>query len=224
MRLRANRAFTLSELVILLGIVILLAALSLAGLGYARKSSLNVRCTAQLRTIHLGLAHFLNDRGYYPGMRVTTRPTTWHHALEPYITGQPIPDSAAPASPWARCPGLAPSDSGPLGYGYNQFFGNIPPNASDNTGNSAFNAYWQIRPVQVIAPASKIVIGDGRDDGVTSSYSRNALRNSTNPQDTLHPRRHFGGGHFLFADGHVERLTPEEFTTRVRTTDILKPF
>lgn len=210
---------------IIVGVVGILAALSVAGVAKAREVATSTKCAGQLRAIFTGLNNFINDHGFYPGVRVTTRPTTWHHALEPYMTGGAVPAVSAPASYWARCPGNSPTTTGPLGYSYNQYFGNIPPNASDASDTSPFNPYWQLRPSQVQEPSQKIVIGDGRDDGVKSNFSRNSLRNSTNPKDALHPRRHLSGGHFLFADGHVERLTPAELTTRFSATpSALTPF
>lgn len=220
-----HRAFSLLELMIAVVVVAILAAVLTAGMAKARELATGTKCAGQLRALSTGLSNFINDRGYYPGVRVTTRPTTWHHALEPYMTGGPIPATSAPASYWARCPGNAQTSAGPLGYSYNQYFGNIPPNASDATDDSPFNPYWQIRPAQVQEPGKKIVIGDGRDDGVESAFSRNSLRNSANPKDALHPRRHLGGGNFLFADGHVERLTPQELTQLfLATPSALKPF
>ncbi len=108
-----------------------------------------------------------------------------------------------------QCPARKP---GTIGYGYNNYFGNVPPNASDY--NPAFAPYWRMPPHKVLEPASKIVIGDNKDDTVNNSWSLYQVSRTNSVTNVNFPRRHFGGGNYLFADGHVELLTPKDLVER----------
>ena len=62
-----HRAFTLVELLVVVGIVTLLVALLMPALGKARKQALEVKCAANLRSIGQGLMMYTQRYGYYPG-------------------------------------------------------------------------------------------------------------------------------------------------------------
>ena len=64
---RPSRAFTLVELLVVVGIVVVLIALLLPSLVAARKSAQSVRCLGNLRRIaEGGVAHAAAHEGYYP--------------------------------------------------------------------------------------------------------------------------------------------------------------
>ncbi len=227
---RATRpqAFALLEFFVVLAVIAVFAVLLYPVLLKVRQNAYTAKCTATLRNIGQGLANYIGDKGYYPGRVADRRPTFWYEALEPYVTRLPVPKAGTAPSQWCRCPARKGDPSGGsslLGYGYNMNFGNIPPDHSGFDPQSSYNAYWHITPARVQRPGQVVVIGDNRDDGVVSAFVLSALRSSTNAKDALHPRRHSGGGNFLFADGHVEHMTPEVFTSRIKPAggDILVP-
>jgi prepilin-type N-terminal cleavage/methylation domain-containing protein len=145
-RLRnVRRAFTLVELLVVVGIIALLIAILLPALRKARQQAMTVTCASSLRQMYAAVTMYANDhRGYLPAARFwdnragATNPIFfWHDALERYL--QPhntrhqgeAREATEPRlqSPWKQnsviwqgCPAYEPQEyeTGP-GYGYNFF-------------------------------------------------------------------------------------------------------
>ena len=62
-----RRAFTLVELLVVVGIVVVLIALLMPALGRVREHALRVACAANLRSIGQALTAYTQTYGYYPG-------------------------------------------------------------------------------------------------------------------------------------------------------------
>lgn len=78
----------------------------------------------------------------------------------------------------------------------------------------------------VINPQASIVIGDNHDAGTGGSFFIGALHNGLSVGNALRARRHNEGGHYLFADGHIEWISAVEMSRRlqVNNKEIFKPF
>lgn len=64
----------------------------------------------------------------------------------------------------------------------------------------------------VTVPQSTLMLGDGNDgtDKTDSTYSISAFPPSWLTNSTMPPSRHLGGANYVFVDGHVKWLRPDE--------------
>ncbi len=105
-----RKIFTMIELLIVISIIAVLAAMLLPALGKARDRAMAIKCVSNLKNIHLMAVSYLNDNnGRYPytvlsniGEPVsnTRYPKTWAQLLDP----KSFPYPAAFATGVWRCP------------------------------------------------------------------------------------------------------------------------
>jgi prepilin-type N-terminal cleavage/methylation domain-containing protein len=111
-------AFSLIELLVVIGILVVLVALLLPSLMAARRSAQSVRCLANLgRIAQGGAAHAAEHDGYYPlaghVLRPDGRPTTLDDSEEVRYTYYRPPNG--PAFPASFHAAIAASSSTPAG-------------------------------------------------------------------------------------------------------------
>jgi prepilin-type processing-associated H-X9-DG protein len=92
-----GRAFTLVELLVVIGIVTVLIAVLLPVLGRAREQANRVKCGANLRSIGQALTMYTQQYHYYPGMMVQAidgatgegaAAAVWVPRLRPFLGGE----------------------------------------------------------------------------------------------------------------------------------------
>lgn len=214
-RLHAQEAFTLIEMLVVIAIIAILVSIMVPSVNRALESARASKCMHNLR--QMGMAHtmFMNDhRGmllpaatidrYRPdGPTVTQH--YWHNALEPYlgVEGEPRASNLGRNRPdWQRCPSkqMKITDPRMIGYGFNfRWFGH-----STGSGvESGSNEWLFSRVFSVRNPSRQIIIGDSLDDVTAPAFQHFYLYTS---HDRF-PERHNGGGHFLHVDGHVARYS-----------------
>lgn len=222
-RLRRPAGFTLTELLVTIGIIALLASLLMPALAGARRKANQVKCLNDLRQVTMALTMYVSDHnGEYPMRR--RAPEAWPLKLLPYYKD--------PAVLWC------PSDR--LRAGFN------PGNDLTNRVNyrrsyilNAFNDYfratlsekdykrydlWQWNhgaPESAIRqPSDTIVLGE-KKEGSNHFHMDFLQGQSGNDVEQIAQNRHRAGGvtstdggsNFGFADGSVRFLKFGQSTT-----------
>jgi prepilin-type processing-associated H-X9-DG protein len=210
-----RRAFTLVELLVVLGILMVLAGLTMSGLSGARKSAQSAMCLSNLRQLAVAAADYAarydlsfppaqwrdgNDAAITHGWDYTHRGAT---VLGPGLLWAGV---AAPAV--QQCPSFDGRSQTPgpyTGYNYNtSYIGR----GSDEGPPARVSAVKQ--------PARTALFGDGQWSLGANKYMRSPRRSPTEPDgytDGSSSRaagtqgfRHRGMTNVVFCDGHAESL------------------
>lgn len=235
-------AMTLIQILVAIAIISVLAVLSLGAGKSVRQRSMNAACQANLRTMGVALhAYAADHNGILVDAAALRRGSSkddlgdyWYGALQPYVDGGYVPSSNPSRPKWQLCPAKKiPRDAGfsdtqyaegVIGYGwvYQSFensdgtrtggFGYVTGEGSQGYVAEGVNT----RLAAVEKPAETIIIGDSLDAGQVkpgNAYQSRYLYK--NEAYAPFAQRHSGGGNYLFVDGHIETLTPDQLKARL---------
>lgn len=241
-KVNRQRAFSLLELMTVIGIVGILAALSFAALVHTKSKSNDVVCLGNIRQMSTALQRFLSDNHVYPmwfnGLHrngdYPEHRRTWMQALFPEMPGT----LQATNGGVLRCPSAVPPPNYPKSEGYDHYGYNARGmsgmNASEFLGLGGFvlltQTYVPLRESEVINPAEMLAIGDGYQgwgqviiEGKGLAWRRPAALSYAFPGCTAHSmRRHHGKANYAFCDGHVEAVSLNVLFTDTSDTALRK--
>ena len=234
MRLRRKTCtfgFSLMELLIVIAIVGILAALLVVGVSRGKEKARQIQCVSNVRQLGQAMQLFIGNSHVYPLMinsgywkgKYTEHFTSWNTALENEMSSHfPREGWIEPKGVWdcpaAKRPTDYPSDTVYTKYGYN-FYGLNPRRDMDTLGlgghKYSVNASSAppISESEIASPSEMMAIGDGFkggnrivEDGV------GALWRTYDVHDDLESTRrsnarHQGKANVVFCDGHVESPT-----------------
>lgn len=197
--------FTLTELLVVLGIVAVLVAVLLPVLGRAREGGRRATCQSNLRQLGAAVQQYVSDNdGAYPlevSLRLGAGPNDlpvafdWNHAVLPYLRIAGV----------FRCPSRGtPREAGGEDYSYNGTrLNTFAP------GKRRLN----VRGTHEAALPQSATIWLNVDSGYSTP---DGVFHDLREVKTSCGRRFFGstrhggnGGNYSFLDGHVRWLTPE---------------
>ena len=214
--------FTLVELLVVVAIIAILAALLLPALVRAKARGQSAACVSNLRQLGTGLQTFLSDHHYYPVNQINKKPASGPES-EQFWTGQLLREAFGISKPptnfnqngvW-RCPSARWSDLGgdpvfPLSsYGYNDDkFNSRHTQLRDAEEMFGLQGHYEpdsksfgpIAESEVVASSDMIAIADSfQADWLFMRRPIEAFEKFGNVLS-----RHQGKANVVFCDGHVE--------------------
>ena len=210
-----RKMFSLIELLIVIAIIAILAALLMPALGRARKSALRIQCASNMKQLGVGFAQYQADnQDYYP---LLGDPADWRQGddvpaadwlnmglialdrIAPYLVPgrnscrMPWPDNAVPVSPVFSCPANEKKNPG-TNYEANHYV----------IGRSDV-VPTRFRSPLIRQPSRQFIYAEGKGH----TYDWNTAHLTIPPGTPSDQRGDFqfrhgnSGVNFLFADGHV---------------------
>jgi prepilin-type N-terminal cleavage/methylation domain-containing protein/prepilin-type processing-associated H-X9-DG protein len=234
-RRRNRAAFTLIELLTVIAIIGILAAILIPTVSKVRDSARQAQCTSNVRQISMAiLGYAMDNRDFAPkgaaGVCAATgfnQPNSWNIVIMPYIGQTPSGDSATAiqqrrAQEVLRCPTFilqrsptqAQLDQGFFGIGLNLALG-VP----ENVGGDNRNAEWSRISLTRFSALSRIILVGDSDLPTSESQRYQMLTSNQNNLDAVRNNgglRHGRVANYGFADGHVKALPPEQANALLR--------
>jgi prepilin-type processing-associated H-X9-DG protein/prepilin-type N-terminal cleavage/methylation domain-containing protein len=208
-------ALTLIELMVVIAVIGILAALLLAAVSQAKGRAQRIQCVGNLHQLGVGLQVFLSNNHGYPAAFQNTNddyPGYWALQLERGGLGIASPQTNFYQKGIWLCPSAqwhyhnVSADELNF-YGYNAFgvlpVGNLT-NSPGLLGHHAWSSseFTPIADSEVSVPSDMIAIGDGNG---SMFFMRGNLAVREKTENIL--TRHQGKANVVFCDGHVESPT-----------------
>ena len=212
----APRAFTLVELLVVIGIIALLVGILLPTLGRAQALAKSTQCLSNLRQMATAAQAYVGThRGYYPPARYVA-----YHGAQTHAYGWDLTTISAPGGPAEHLPGLLWESRGAEGVMQCPAYDRPADGSGDPyTGynyNTSYIGHGQgeaiERPAKATAvrdPAGTALFGDGQYRDGPNKFMRAPYPNPADADFNFRwagtqAYRHLGRTNVAFCDGHAE--------------------
>jgi prepilin-type N-terminal cleavage/methylation domain-containing protein/prepilin-type processing-associated H-X9-DG protein len=225
-----HRAFTLVELLVVIAVIAILAALLLPALSQSKVSSERISCLNNLRQIDLFMEFYTGDNNeVFPAHRnqglstddASASVTNWWGTTITADNGQGSKVFHDPALKGPRIDdGVAwewKFDCHEVGYGYNGYFLGHHPYGEEmaTVAGVAFTIAPSFKRSAIVNPAENLVLGDKEPYGSPPVWGgslwwatacMDPAASATRQFEGVDAKRHRGRGVAAFNDGHAEAL------------------
>jgi prepilin-type processing-associated H-X9-DG protein/prepilin-type N-terminal cleavage/methylation domain-containing protein len=227
-------AFTLVELLVVIGIIGLLVSILLPSLGKARETARAIKCASNLRQLGMACTMYANaTKGFLPYPTTTFgEASLWWNAVDPYLGAQPGRTGAGGVAAgrsykdYKQCIVYetfeGDKSSGNQSntkefartYKFNSYLrkNNIQPPRPNPTNPANTTTYMHAKITDVRRASEFVMMGDGISLDTTGNipdvYESGQFSFEVNDATEATPSlRHKGGANILFVDGHVSLIT-----------------
>ncbi|CAM2953888.1 DUF1559 domain-containing protein [Rariglobus hedericola] len=249
---RPRHAFTLVELLSVIAIVGILAAIILPVVGSMRNTARSTQCMSNLRQIGVAFNGYAADnRGLYPAprlMRQSDMPAGYTVANPPPLANRTLENWSVEISPYVtngsfKLNGTATGaqsvgdlkDTVSIGHcpAYDQLFNASQKlTAQSNYSTAGYGMNWglkvggakipdvklRFRAVSIDNPGRTVLVGDSSDYYLDSTPTPTTDPAKPDGYNASAPKRHGKGANYLFVDGRVGMLTPEQALVTLNPT------
>src|SRR4051794_21011037 len=222
-------AFTLVELLVVIGIIALLISILLPALSKARNSAKTMACLSNLRQLGQATAMYAGENKQYLPYPTTTlgEGPLWFNALDPYL--QAVEDNSARTGVAAgrnykrykQCEVYDSIDGGKYTGGQDttkEFSRTFKMNSMLRHNNP----YSQAKITEVRQSSEVVIFGDGVSLDLTGPVenqweSGQFSMEVNDPTEASPALRHNGGANILFVDGHAANMVLKTITKNLRS-------
>lgn len=212
----SRRAFTLIEMLVVIAIIALLAALIVPGVNKAFASAKRTSCASNLRQVGIAIFQYAtNNQGYLPPVRDGgwSSGQTWMETISPYL-GEEVADIRDQniAAVNHGCPTwLGRKDVAVAHQATKPGFGvNVFPLATQYGSGTQLFSKRAVGIDQIKSSSTTIIAGDSVDWHLALNNKKWWTATSNDYGYTSgHPDRHGKNANYLMADGSVSALTPD---------------